>query len=78
MSIPERLLVNVNVLKLDVQIKVGGLELPPTVRVLGDQEAVVVQCVVPAEAPEEEAAAGEGAEPEVIGRKAEEEEGEAE
>ena len=78
MSIPERLLVNVNALKLEGQIKVAELELPPTVRVLGDPEAVVVQCMVPAEAPEEEGVAGEGAEPEVIGRKAEEEEGEAE
>ena len=77
MAIPERLLVNVNGLKLNEQVKVSDLELPPTVRVLGDAEAVVVQCVVPAEAPEEEAAAGEGVEPELIGRKAEEE-GEAE
>ena len=78
MAIPERLLVNVNSLKLNEQVKVSDLELPPTVRVLDDAEAVVVQCVVPAEAPEEEAAPTEGVEPELIGRKAGEEEAEAE
>jgi large subunit ribosomal protein L25 len=78
MAIPERLLVNVNSLKLNEQVKVSDLELPPTVRVLEDAEAVVVQCVVPAEAPEEEAAPTEGVEPELIGRKAGEEEAEAE
>ena len=78
MAIPERLLVNVNSLKLNEQVKVSDLELPPTVRVLDDAEAVVVQCVVPAEAPEEEAVSAEGVEPELIGRKAGEEEAEAE
>ena len=78
MAIPERLLVNVNSLKLNEQVKVSDLELPPTVRVLDDADAVVVQCVVPAEAPEEEAAPTEGVEPELIGRKAGEEEAEAE
>jgi ribosomal protein bL25 (Ctc-form) len=76
-SIPEKLKININHLKLEDTITLAQLELPPGARLLEeDLEAVVVQCVVPAEAPEEEAgAAGEG-EPEVIGAKKEEEEAE--
>lgn len=78
-SIPEKLLVNINHLKLGDTITVSGLELPPTARVLGDPDAIVVACVVPAAEVEEEAVPAEGAaEPEVIGRKAEEEEEAAE
>lgn len=69
-AIPERLAVNVNHLKLGESIALGVLELPQGAKILAaDMEAVVVQCNVPVELPEE--AAGEAApgEPEVIGAK---------
>jgi len=78
-AIPEKLQVNVNHLELLGTILVGQIELPPGVTLLSDAEAIAVQCVEPAV--EEEAAAGlagEAAEPEVIGRKADEEEEEKE
>ncbi len=74
--IPDRLHVNVNHLALDQSILLAGLELPEGAKILAaDMEAVVVECIIPVEMPEE----GEGeavAEPEVIGAKAEEEESE--
>jgi len=73
-SIPERLAVNVNSLHLDGAITTADLELPPGAELLSDGKAVVVHCVQPVPEEEEEVVAGEGAEPEVIGRKAEEEE----
>jgi large subunit ribosomal protein L25 len=76
-SIPDKLLVNINSLALEQSIKVSDLKLPEGAVVLGDPEAVVVQCMVPVEAPEEEAAGAAPGEPEVIGAK-KEEEGEAE
>ena len=75
-SLPEKLRVNVNHLELDQHILVSDLELPEGVTVLTDAEAIVVQCVEAVEEVESEAT-GEGAEPEVIGRK-EAEEGEGE
>jgi large subunit ribosomal protein L25 len=73
-SIPEKLKVNINHLNLDDTITLAQLEIPQGARLLTDDlEAVMVQCVIPAEMPEEEAGtAGEG-EPEVIGAKKEEE-----
>lgn len=70
----DKLQVSVNHLKLGDSIKISDLELPATVKILMDPEMLVVECVEPVEEVEEEAAAGEGtAEPEVIGRKKEEE-----
>jgi large subunit ribosomal protein L25 len=75
-SIPEKLKVNINHLKLDDKILLSQLELPQGARLLEeDLEAVMVQCVVPAELPEEGGEAAEG-EPEVIGAKKDEEEAE--
>ena len=76
-SLPEKLNVNVNQLSLGDSIKIGGLELPPTVSILMDPETIVVECAMPVEV-EEEAGGPEDqvVEPEVIGRKKEEEEGE--
>ena len=73
-SIPDRLHVNINRLNLGEAITVADLEIPQNATVLRDAEQVVVQCVEPVVAPEEEIGAGEEAEPEVIGRKPEEEE----
>jgi large subunit ribosomal protein L25 len=74
-SIPEKLFVSVNHLKLNDTITIAQLELPAKAKLFGDPEAIVVQCVVPVEKPEDEAAEGAAAEPEVIGAKKEEEEG---
>jgi large subunit ribosomal protein L25 len=72
-AIPEKLKVNINHLKLEDKILLSQLELPQGARLLADDlEAVMVQCVVPAELPDEEAAAAGEAEPEVIGAKKEE------
>jgi large subunit ribosomal protein L25 len=76
-SLPDKLLVNVNQLALGQSIAVSALDLPPTVQILLDPETLVVECHEPVEVEEEAAGAGEAAEPEVIGRK-KEEEGEAE
>ena len=73
--IPEKLAVNINHLALTQQILLNSLEVPQGAKILAaDLEAVLVECIVPQELPEE--GAGEAAaEPEVIGAK-EEEEGE--
>jgi len=68
-SIPERISVSVNNLKLHDSITVADLELPEGATVLADQAAVVVQCVVPIEVPDEEAAEAVPGEPAVIGAK---------
>lgn len=73
-AIPEKLHVNINHLNKGDEIKVADLALPEGVKVLAPAEEIVVQCVEPTEAPEEAAVPLEGAEPEVIGRKAGEEE----
>ena len=72
-AIPEKLFVSINNLKLNDKILLGQLELPAKATIFGDPEAVVVQCVMPVEKPEEEVVARRGAEPEVIGAKKEEE-----
>ncbi|MFZ5832621.1 MAG: 50S ribosomal protein L25 [Planctomycetota bacterium] len=71
-SIPDKLVVKINNLKLNEEIKAGQLELPSGAKLLDDPEEVVVECTVPVEAPEEAEAAGP-AEPEVIGAKKDEE-----
>jgi large subunit ribosomal protein L25 len=76
-AIPDKIHVNINHLKLEGKITIADLELPPGVRVDADPEDIVVECVVPAAEVEEEVAEG-AAEPEVIGRKKEEEGEEAE
>jgi len=72
LSIPEKLEVQVKNLKLDGSITAGELALPAGVTLLSDADTMVVHCVKPQD--EEAATEGaEGAEPEVIGRKAGEE-----
>lgn len=75
--IPEKLAVNVNHLTLNQSILLSSLELPQGAKIMAsDLEAVVVECVVPMELPEEGAGEAVPGEPEVIGAK--EEEGESE
>lgn len=74
-SIPDRIEVNVNQLNLGGSITVGQLALPAGAKSLVEADEVVVQCVEPAELPEEEVAAEAGpAEPELIKEKKKEEE----
>lgn len=73
-DIPEKLFLRINDLQLDGELTAQAIELPPGVKLVSDPEELVVHCVRPAAEEELEAATGEGAEPEVIGRKAEEEE----
>jgi large subunit ribosomal protein L25 len=74
-AIPDKLHVNVNHLKLNDEVLASAIPLPEGAKLLSDPDAVVVHCILPTVAPEEgEAVAGEGAEPELIGRKPAEEE----
>jgi large subunit ribosomal protein L25 len=78
-SVPESIRVNVNELQLGAAIHVRDLHLPPDVKALADPDAIVVHVTAPQAEPEAAAEAGaEQAEPEVIGRKTAEEEGEEE
>ena len=73
--IPEKLAVNINHLMLNDSVALQDLELPQGAKLLAsDLELVVVECVVPQEMPEEEAAEAVPGEPEVIGEKEKEEE----
>jgi large subunit ribosomal protein L25 len=72
-SIPEKLQVSVNHLALGQAIKVSQLELPANTTVLADGDEIVVQCIERVEEDLEAASAMPG-EPEVIGRKAADEE----
>jgi large subunit ribosomal protein L25 len=76
MSIPEKLEVNINKLQLDESRTVADIKIPEGTTVLVPADTVVVQCFEPQPEIEEEAAGLESAEPEVIGRPAEEEESE--
>jgi large subunit ribosomal protein L25 len=76
-AIPEALHININHLALNQSLTLAAItDLPAGATLVTDPETVAVQCEEPAPEVEEEALAG-GAEPEIIGRKAaEEEEGE--
>jgi large subunit ribosomal protein L25 len=73
-SIPEKIEVSINSLELSEAIKMADVELPHDVKLLSNADAVVVHCSAPVEEPEEEPEAVVAAEPEMIGRKADEEE----
>jgi large subunit ribosomal protein L25 len=77
-SLPEKLRVDVNSLELDGSIMAADVPLPEGAKLL-TPDTVIVHCVSAAPLPEEEEeeAAPEAIEPEVIGRKAEEEQEEA-
>lgn len=74
-AIPEKLTLRINSLGLDQSLTAAQIELPAGTTLVTPGETIIVQCAVPRE---EEAAAlpAEGAEPELIGRAAKEEEGE--
>jgi large subunit ribosomal protein L25 len=68
--VPERLHVNINGLEVDGSLSIAAIEdLPDGAKVLLDETTLIVQCVVPAVAPEEAEGEAAAAEPEVIGQK---------
>ena len=76
LSIPDKIELNISNLQKDGHLLASDLQLPAGVVLITDPETMIVHCVE-ARAEEEVGAAAGVAEPEVIGRKAEEE-GEAE
>lgn len=72
-SLPEKLSLKINGLHLDDALHASDLSLPEGASLITAAETLIVHCVLPAA--EEEAVPGEAAEPELIGRKAEDEEG---
>lgn len=74
-KLPENLEANINELELNGVITAGDLELPESAELLCDPGDVVVLCAEPTAKAEEEPTEAGMAEPEVIGRKADDEEG---
>ncbi len=78
-NLPEALHLNVNELQLGDSLTLADIEdLPAGAKLLTPPETVAVQCVAQAEETEEETGDQGAAEPELIGRKAEGEESDAE
>ncbi len=78
-SVPDKLHVNINHLEVSHVLTVADIEdLPPGATVLAEPDDQIVHCVLRGVAEEEEAEAGEGAEPEIIGKGKEDDEGEGE
>jgi len=74
-EVPASIRVNINELQLGAALHVRDLHLPPDVKVLADPDAIVIHVTAPQAEPEAGAVpAAESVEPEVIGRKATEEE----
>ena len=71
---PEKIDLNINNLQFNQIIHLSEVELPEGVKILGDLNIPAVECTEAVEAPEAEEAAAGGEEPEVIGRKKEDEE----
>jgi len=76
LSIPDKLELNIAELKVGESLHASDLPLPPGVTLISDPDAMVVHCIEAREEEAEGAGLGGTAEPEVIGRKAEEEEAE--
>jgi large subunit ribosomal protein L25 len=76
LAIPDKLELNINDLKIGDQLTAGDLKLPSGITLISDPDAVLVHCVAPRADEDMAAPAGAAAEPEVIGRKAEDEEAE--
>jgi len=76
-SIPEKVILRLGDLQLDGHLNADKIELPEGVTLVTDPDTVIVTCALPVAA-DEAAGASDGSEPEVIGRKAGDEEGESE
>lgn len=70
--IPDKFELRIASLELDKSIHASEIPLPEGAVLRGDGDAIVVQCVKPAEEAESVPGSSEGAEPEVIARKKEE------
>ena len=75
-SVPEKIVVNINHLEFGQTLLVSGIELREGVKALIDPATAVVSCLAPVEVSEDESASADDAEPEIIGRKKTDEEGE--
>lgn len=73
LSIPDKLTLSVRDLAVGGHLTAADIPLPEGAKLLSEPDIIVAQCIVPSEKEEELPGAGEGAEPELIGRKAEEE-----
>ena len=71
---PEKIDLNINNLQFNQVIHLSEVELPEGVKILGDLNVPAVECTEAVEVPEAEEAVAGGEEPEVIGRKKEDEE----
>ena len=77
-AIPDKISVSINELALDQTITAAEIELPEGAKLLTDPTTPMVQCIVVVESEDKEedtAAPSDGAEPEVIGKKEEDEGG---
>jgi large subunit ribosomal protein L25 len=73
-AMPEKLQLNIHNLNVEGALTAGDVELPSGVKLISDPHAIVVQCNRPMAEVEAAPTPAEGAEPEVIGRKADEDE----
>jgi large subunit ribosomal protein L25 len=73
-SIPEKLELNINGLEKNGSLSVADLDLPEGAKMLVDDDTVIATCTEPEEELEDEEGVGGMMEPEVIGRKADDEE----
>ena len=73
-AVPEKLFVNINRLEFEQIYHVSDLELPEGAKVVTDTATVVVSCLLPVEVFDDQDAAADEAEPEIIGRKKTDEE----
>ena len=73
-SIPDKLLLNINNLALNENITAGKIELPEGASLVTDADAIIVQCITPLAEKDPEAPAGEVIEPELIRSKPKEDE----
>ena len=71
---PEKIDLNINNLQFNQVIHLSEVELPEGIKILGDLNVPAVECTEAVEVPEAEEAVAGGEEPEVIGRKKEDEE----
>ncbi len=73
-KIPDGLSVSINQLELGDSITAADIEIPPSAKLITPDDQIIVQCIEPTEDLDEEEGA-DSLEPEIIGRKAEDEEG---
>jgi large subunit ribosomal protein L25 len=74
--IPDKFEINVNDLHINDSLTVADIQdVPQGVQILFDADKILVQCIEPTVAPDEEEVAATGEEPEIIGGRKDDEEG---